>query len=80
MGHSAVDDLHQPAADELLVFHECDVGLDAGRVAVHHETDGAGRREHRGLGVAVTEVLAELDGLVPCLLGAGKEIAGTFLT
>ena len=77
-GHGLIDDLHQPAADELLVFHQRDVGLHAGRVAVHHEADGAGRREHRGLRVPVAEVLAELDGLVPRLLRAGKEIAGTY--
>ena len=69
-----IDDLHQPAADELLVFDQRDVGLHAGRVAVHHEADGAGRREHGGLRVAVAEILAELDGLVPCLLRTGVEI------
>jgi ribonucleoside-diphosphate reductase alpha chain len=60
-----VDDLHQAAADELLVLHERDVRLHAGRIAVHHEADGAGRREHRCLRVAVAVLLAELDGVVP---------------
>ena len=72
--HGLVDDLHQPAADELLVLHERDVGLDAGRVAVHHEADGAGRREHGRLRVPVAELLAELHRIVPRRLGRGVEI------
>ena len=72
--HRLVDDLHHPAADQLLVLDQRDVGLDAGGVAVHHEADGAGRREHGGLGVAVAEVLAELDRLVPRLPGAVVEV------
>ena len=72
--HGVVDDLHQPAADELLVLHERDVGLDAGRVAVHHEADGAGRREHGGLRVPVAMFVAELDALVPHLLRVLEQI------
>ena len=72
--HRLVDDLHHPAADQLLVLDQRDVGLDAGGVAVHHEADGAGRRQHGGLGVAVAEVLAELDRLVPRLPGAVVEV------
>ena len=41
------------AAHQLLVLDERDVGLDAGGVAVHHEADGAGGRQHRDLAVAV---------------------------
>ena len=77
--HGLVDDLHHAAADQLLVLHERDVGFDAGRVAVHHEADGAGRRQHGGLRVAVTEVFAELDRLIPRLLGAGIEVIGHVL-
>ena len=63
--HGLVDDLHHPAADQLLVLHQRDVGLDAGRVAVHHEADGPGRRQHRRLRVAEAVLLAHLDDLVP---------------
>ena len=56
----AVDDRHLPAADELLELDEREVGLDAGRVAVHQEGDRAGGGEHGGLRVAVAEALAEL--------------------
>ena len=55
----AVDDRHLPAADELLELHEREVGLDAGRVAVHEERDRPRRREHGRLGVAVAVALAE---------------------
>ena len=72
--HGVVDDLHQPAADELLVLDERDVRLDAGRVAIHHEADRAGRREHGGLRVAVAVLLAELDALVPDVLRVLEEI------
>ena len=61
----AVDDRHLAAADELLELDEREVGLDAGRVAVHEERDRPRRREHRRLRVAVAVDLAELDGLLP---------------
>ena len=57
--HRAVHDLQHSAADELLVLHQRDVRLDAGRVAVHHERDRAGRREHRDLRVLVACAAAE---------------------
>ena len=71
----AVDDRHLPAADELLELDEREVGLDAGRVAVHQERDRPGRREHGGLGVAVAVALAELDGLVPRAPRGGEQLA-----
>ena len=46
-GDALVDDLQVAAADEALVLDERDVRLNAGRVAVHHEGDGAGRRQDR---------------------------------
>ena len=64
-GHGAVDDLEVAAAGELLELHQREVGLDAGGVAVHDQADGAGGRDHRGLGVAVAVLLAEIQRLVP---------------
>ncbi len=51
------------------------VGFDAGGVAVHHEADGAGRCEHRGLGVA--EAVGRTDTLHvgPCLRGQLVDLA-----
>ena len=63
--HGLVDDLHQPAADQLLVLDQRDVRLDAGGIAVHHEADGPGRRQHGRLRVPVAELLAELHRIVP---------------
>ena len=63
--HGLIHDLHQAAADELLVLHQRDVRFHAGRVAVHHEADRAGRRQHGGLGVAEAVLLAHLDDFVP---------------
>ena len=63
--HRLVDDLHGAAADQLLELDQRQVGLDAGGVAVHHQADGAGRGEHRGLRVAVAVALAGADRLGP---------------
>ena len=52
--HRLIDDGHVAATDQLLELHETQVRLDTSGVAVHQETDGAGRREHRGLRVAHT--------------------------
>ena len=69
LGHGLVDDLEVAAAGQLLELHQREVGLDAGGVAVHHQADGAGRRDHGRLRVAVAVLLAERDGLVPGALG-----------
>ena len=57
--HRPVDDLEIAAAGELLELDQREVGLDAGGVAIHHQADGAGRRDHRDLGVAIAVLLAE---------------------
>ena len=36
-----------PPPTSFLILHEAEVGLDAGGVAVHHQADGAGGRQHR---------------------------------
>ena len=59
--HGAVDDLEVAAAGELLELHQREVGLDAGGVAIHHQADGAGRRDDGHLGVAVAVGFAQLD-------------------
>ena len=66
-----------PAAGELLELDQGEIGLDAGGVAVHHEADGAGGRDHRRLGVAVAVLLAELHGPVPrALRGLAERLVG----
>ena len=60
-----VDDLEVAAAGELLELHEREVGLDAGRVAIHHEADRAGRRDDGDLRVAVARDLADRERVVP---------------
>jgi hypothetical protein len=68
-GHRLVDDRHRAPAHQLLELDEAEVGLDAGGVAVHHQADGAGGGQHRGLAVAHAVALAQLAGHVPALLG-----------
>ncbi len=70
-----VDDLHGTPADQLLELDQTEVGLDAGGVAVHHEADGAGGRQHRGLSVAEAVLASQFEDLVP-LLG-GRLLHGT---
>ena len=41
--HGAVDDLEVAAASELLEFHQGEVRLDAGGVAIHHEARARAR-------------------------------------
>ncbi len=65
-----------PPPTSFFAFVRREIGLDAGRVAVHHQADGAGRREHRGLRVAHAEALAELDRVVPRLLGRAQQLGG----
>ena len=52
LGHHTVDDLEVPSSRQLLVLDDGEVGLDAGRVAVHHERDGARGSQDARLGVA----------------------------
>ena len=69
VGHTTVDDLQHAAAGEEFVFHERDVRLDAGGVAVHEEGDGAGGREHGDLRIAVAVLLALGERGVPDAAG-----------
>ena len=60
-----VDDLEVAAAGQLLELHQREIGLDAGGVAIHHETDGAGGGDHGRLGVAVAVLHTERERLIP---------------
>src|SRR5262249_31969461 len=72
--HGLVDNLHHPAADQLLVFHERDVRLNASGIAVHHEADRTGRREHGRLRVAIAMLLTEFYRIIPGTLRGAVEI------
>ena len=64
-GHGMVDDLEISAACELFELHQCEIRLDAGRVAIHHQTDGACGGNHGRLGVAIAVLFAKAQRLVP---------------
>ena len=68
-GNRPIDDTHGATADESLELHEAEIGFDAGRVAVHQQTDGSGRRKHRRLRIAHTVTVSPLACLVPGLTG-----------
>ena len=63
--HRAVDDLEVTATGELLELHEREVRFDTGRVAIHHETDRAGRRDHGCLRIAIAMLFTECERFVP---------------
>src|SRR3954447_17506777 len=46
-------DLDDAAANQLFILHQCEIGLYAGCVAIHHESDGPGRSNHGCLRVSV---------------------------
>src|ERR1700733_1773898 len=74
-GHSVVDDLDHAAANQLLVFHQREVRLNASSIAVHHETDGTGGSEHGDLAVAIAELFAVSESFIPALLAGFVDIA-----
>ena len=75
-GHGVVDDLDHASADQLLVLHQRQIGLDTGSVAVHHEADGAGGGEDCYLAVAVAVFFAVGQGFVPAGFAGFVECCG----
>src|SRR5262249_30099401 len=63
-----VDDLNHAAADQLLVLHQCQIGLDAGSVAVHHEPYRSRGCKDCDLRVAIAVLLAVGKCVVPDFL------------
>src|SRR5260370_38498806 len=71
--NGVVDDLDDAAADQLLVLHARQVGLAARRVAIHHETDGAGRSEYGNLRILVAELFTEGERRAPSGLRGAQQ-------
>ena len=67
--HRPVDDLEIAAAGQFLELDQGEIGLDPRGVTVHDQADGAGRRDHRDLGVPIAMGLAQFQGLVPGIPG-----------
>src|SRR6266550_8124862 len=78
-GDGVVHDLDHPAADQLLVFDQGQIGLDAGGVAIHHEADGAGGSQDCYLRVAIAVFFAVGQGFVPASFGGFVERLGDIL-
>ena len=60
-----VHDLQHASPGQLLVFDQRDVGFNSRRVAVHQKTDGAGRCQDRGLGIAEAVAAATAQDIIP---------------
>ena len=69
LGNSAVDDFEITTACELLEFHQSEIGLNAGRVAIHDKADRAGRRDNGDLRIAIAVLLAQRKREIPGLFG-----------
>ena len=63
--HQVVDDFEIAAARQFLEFNNGEIGFDPGGIAIHHQTDGPGRRDYRRLGVAIAVFFAQSQSLVP---------------
>ena len=64
-GNNVIDDLDEPAAHQLLVFHQSQIRLNARGIAIHHEADGAGRSKHGDLCVTEAMLHAAPERLLP---------------
>ena len=73
--HGLIDDLEQPASDQLLVLDERDVRFHAGRIAIHHEADGARRRKDGCLRISESVFAPDRIGVVPNFARGGEQIA-----
>ena len=71
-----VDNLEHATAGQQLVFHQRDIGLHTGGVAIHHECNRTGRGEHGHLGIAIAIAAAQLDGFIAAALRGSTEIIG----
>ena len=67
--HRLVDNFEHSAARQQLVFYQGNVRFDSSRVAIHQETDRAGRCEHSDLCVPITITLSKFRRAVPDLRG-----------
>jgi len=65
--HRAVDDVQAPAARQQLEFYQRQFRLDARRITVHREGNGAGRRQDRHLRIAIARRAAAGQRLGPGL-------------
>ena len=68
-----VDDLKVATTCEFFKFHESEIRLDPRGVTVHHQTDGSGGSDDRGLSIAVAVLFSKTQGLVPRFLSSGDE-------
>ena len=77
--HQPVDYLEVPAAGQGLEFHQGEIGFNPGGIAIHHQADGPGRRDHRDLRVAEAVLLTQRQRFIPGRRGSfGQGGVGTF--
>ena len=60
-----IDDLEIAAARQFFELDQGEIRFDAGRIAIHHETDRARRRDHRHLRVAESIGRAQFQRAIP---------------
>ena len=62
--YTLVDDLEVSTTGQLLEFNESKIGLNTGSIAVHNQSNGAGRCNHGDLSIAESVLLAHLHGII----------------
>lgn len=62
---SGIDDTEVTAADEFFEFHECEIGFNAGCIAIHQESDGTCGCKASDLSVSETVFGSEFEDFVP---------------
>src|SRR5437867_3039785 len=72
--YGVVADLYHATSHEPLVLHQCNVRLDAGGVAVHHERYCPGWSDDGDLTVLETKALSEGKCVIPRLDGRVEEV------
>ena len=79
LGYALVDDLEIAAAGQFLELDKGEVGLDAGGVAIHYQTDGSGGCDYRDLRVSIAVFLPQLDSPVGGVSGSLQQVGRAFI-
>ena len=72
-----VDDFEIAATRKFLEFNKGEIWFNASGVAIHYQTDRAGRGNNGCLGIAVTILLSQLHCIIPGLASSFEHIIRT---
>src|SRR5207302_7198277 len=76
-GQRLIDNLEVAATRQLLELHQREVGLDAGRIAVHGQGNRAGWCDATDLGVSIAMTFAKRERAIPTIASRGEQVGRT---